>query len=746
MKKSKLLVMALAIALLLTSAFCIISAADEEATTKPEIISKNIAYEGNFALLIAIDADTVTSGSVTVEVFDEDATTRLGVYTSETTETITTAGVETEVYVVKTAGIAAKNMAKQYYFRAIDGTNVGDLDRYSVGEYFYERTYLCESTPSQLELYDYSLKMGAAAQKVLVNEKDEDTTNDETLVTDYSLVKITGGLLSDGYAQGIYANGTELTLVPASGTEAWKITDLSDESYTATDSNTLIVSNHVSIEKGELEFKLGSGIYYNGTAEGSENFNAVIYDYDSGAVSDYAANDLWNSSNPITVSLKSDENSNGILSIQRTYTGSSGVSVYGKQVISDTHVFESDIRFAAGATTTSTSNNDLRLGYIGLYSGTTAGVARPDCQPALLYLTAVTGDAVEDSEDGAKYITQVNIGYDQNSKYATFDVGEWYNLRIVIHRDSETSAFTADIYINNVAVATGKTLKSADNSSGVGGTPDVSGKINGFGYLAQGNSCMDIQLDNTFIGGYEEPYQKGDASLYYNDPGDYVGTKHTFTTSEDLFANGASAAATYTTVADGELTDKWGETYHRYNLTSTTGIAGNTHVFETDIYFDAEAATKITNSDPTFAYIGLANAYNSSNSGMFMRLYINPCVDSDNNVVAIGISNTGSKTFTESDSARYGKLELGKWYNIRIEMTINATDGSSSTNVYINGVLAVEGAASPCPGSSYLDSTAGIYTDIESFAIEARSVSDKPITVKFANMFYGTIPTETVSE
>ena len=151
MKNTKALkffaVMAVALLLALTSVF---ASAEEDAKTSPlaptesspTIVSQNIAYQGSFNLCYAVDAASVSGGSVTVNIYDAEKN-YLRSYTATTTESITpVGGSEVEVYVVITSPIATKDMGDVYYAQAVDvDGNVGALKRYSVAEYLFEMLY-----------------------------------------------------------------------------------------------------------------------------------------------------------------------------------------------------------------------------------------------------------------------------------------------------------------------------------------------------------------------------------------------------------------------------------------------------------------------------------------------------------------------------------------------------------------------------------------------------------------------------
>ena len=207
-------------AVLLFGVIPVMSVSAEDGTA-PEIVSQNIAYNGYFGIMYAIDASTVEGGKATVTVYDS-AMNFVGSYSATETETITRANGESVlVYVITSAPIAAKDMADIYYAVPSDvAGNEGATKRYSVGEYLYERLYLNgiinaeEGTKeyNQKMFYENVLAMGASAQTVLINDKKAEGEDLETLVTDYRYVNVTGGTLSDGYTSGIFEKGTTVTI------------------------------------------------------------------------------------------------------------------------------------------------------------------------------------------------------------------------------------------------------------------------------------------------------------------------------------------------------------------------------------------------------------------------------------------------------------------------------------------------------------------------------------------------------
>ncbi len=239
------------------------------------------------------------------------------------------------------------------------------------------------------------------------------------------------------------------------------------------------------VEKIEIpEFVAGTGVYYTGTAVDLTYFtNKVVYNYDSGSVTDYA-NSATSSDAANTNELK-----NGALYSNH---GSKWGHWYikGSSATSDIHVFETDIMFTKG-TITGSDMNFAWMGLSGNWSGGNSNMA------TMFYLNAVTGDA---AEDGGNYIDAVKLeaNYDsiQHTAY-TFQTDTWYNLRIVAKRNADESKYYVDVYVNGVLVQ-----KDFYVPAGTSSSIDLTGKITNFGVCWRGvtTSGVSIVFDNTFLG------------------------------------------------------------------------------------------------------------------------------------------------------------------------------------------------------------------------------------------------------
>ncbi len=312
---SKILAIVMALSLLVCSIVGITSvtatASEDEAT--PQIVSKNIEYGGNFAMMFAVDAATTTS-DVKLNVWDANKTFEV-TYSPRYTETITTTNGTTyeNAYIFFTGEIAAKDMADYYYIQAVDGEAFGEVIRYSVAEYMYERLYDGDTiSDSQKELYEATLIFGSKAQKLLVNEKDNDPTNDEVLVTDYKYVRVNEGKI-DGYNTGVYPVNSVLVISLNDDNTGWEITYFDDITETV-EGNTLTLINHCKAEPVKsqysegLEFTLSNDeTYYSVTGIGTCTDTDIVIPsvYNKKSVTQIGSAAFYNCKNMTSITIPS---------------------------------------------------------------------------------------------------------------------------------------------------------------------------------------------------------------------------------------------------------------------------------------------------------------------------------------------------------------------------------------------------------------------------------------------------------
>ncbi len=225
----KLVSFLLAVILCLSAACTTALAAEEPVAAeakKPEIISQNVMYGGNFSLMFAVDASTVSGDTVTLRVYDAEPADGSKALWSKTISSAeqTTSINGTPCFVFTTPGVAAKDMDKNYYVVAESAGVESDVKKYSVAKYLYERLYgdqvafgTSALEKAQAKLYFSTLEFGKNAQDLLFNY-DEDTTNDRTtFVTDLCYVTVNSkngikGTLNNGESAILVKNGESVSV------------------------------------------------------------------------------------------------------------------------------------------------------------------------------------------------------------------------------------------------------------------------------------------------------------------------------------------------------------------------------------------------------------------------------------------------------------------------------------------------------------------------------------------------------
>ena len=176
-KVTRFLVVALSLALLLGAVIGISASAADGGSDGSWVISKNVSYSENIHLMLAIDATEVEDQSkLAVKITDAAGNVSEEMFSTTLVEDLYGESDDGAVaaYVVRTLGVAAKDMADVLTIEVIYDTKVVETTTYSVAEYFFQRLYADEiilateeKEVNQKNLYLSSLKYGNAAQKLL---------------------------------------------------------------------------------------------------------------------------------------------------------------------------------------------------------------------------------------------------------------------------------------------------------------------------------------------------------------------------------------------------------------------------------------------------------------------------------------------------------------------------------------------------------------------------------------------------
>jgi len=206
-KTSKLIILALSLALLIGSAIGISVMAVDEGEA-PEIISQNIEYGADLRFMFAIDAPA--DKTVTVTVYDKAPTEQdakvLDVATAAY-EDVSDSNLGLDYIYVATsnAAISALDYGTEFYAVAKYDTYESAAVKYSAAEYFLTRLYRVGETVTDLqrEHYENVLAYGSTAQKI--------TGDSKTNVGDLVFVAAEDGKVN-GKDSVVVAKDTEVTL------------------------------------------------------------------------------------------------------------------------------------------------------------------------------------------------------------------------------------------------------------------------------------------------------------------------------------------------------------------------------------------------------------------------------------------------------------------------------------------------------------------------------------------------------
>ena len=431
----------LVLSLLLVFGIAVFASEGDAVNPTPDIVSYNICYGETFKLQVAVKDESVPAGStVTVNVYaeypDEDSAV-LDTFPLTRTAIEQLGGY---FYVgTNNRAVSASALGTEFYMQAQygegDAVVKGNIVKYSVAEYLYEKLYL-ENFVSKTEadgkdyirktFYEGILAFGAGAQHLVLDEAPE-----------YYMDKLSYCIVDDGTVNGkkaLLANpGTELT-VTYSGTE-----------------NLLYLSawNYVSLEGGNtVEYAVDANKSLT-IAAPAEAFklvpvfrNPYVMSFEGGSTTD-EANTLYISNTPangLTAGIVEDPLNPGnmVYGIVGTPKSNQHFRVSftsGTNTTGDTYTFETKMYISKNTAGGEATKN---FGYIDFRSGNVYAVN--------LYT----------SGDASKVNIQSNVK-DDNGKYnnvAWMPLGEWFTFKMVTKTYIVDGVKTLDtfFYVNGQSV------------------------------------------------------------------------------------------------------------------------------------------------------------------------------------------------------------------------------------------------------------------------------------------------------
>ena len=302
-RASKIVLTALSLAVALGAAIGISASAN---STAPEIVSKNIMVNGNYALMFAVDPATVAGDNVTLNVYAEapaEGVSAVQTITKAKTDLTNIAldgdGIEDDAMIVfETRGVSAKDIADVWYITTTSNGVTSEVETYSVREYAFERLYkngtvFATETEADLTAYYQQqfylelLDVGSAAQQLLVNydlEKEGKPT--EKLAKEYIYAAVIGGTYTMGDVtadRGFVDNKATLTLTSTdTAVKGWDVYTFGQNgglisTQTVADGDTVEVKGNIAavpyklgVTAGKYFDEIGNSVY---TMDGFDYLN-----------------------------------------------------------------------------------------------------------------------------------------------------------------------------------------------------------------------------------------------------------------------------------------------------------------------------------------------------------------------------------------------------------------------------------------------------------------------------------------
>ena len=650
-KTAKILVAVLSAALILGAAFAFSAYASEA----PEIVSKNVSYEGALHLYYAIPAtDTVKADNTVVNVYatnpDTDANAQLiGSYSGKLEHIDVLDG---DYIVVRTQGIPAKDIAKYVYAQPVSGDVAGKVYRYSVAEYLYERLYVSEnSSDLQKKLYNTTLQYGIDAQAVL--------DADATPIANYNYVYAYDATLdAEGNNSGLYLDGESVSLT-YTGEETltgWNLKTLGENGVFAdgvlegnvlnVDATTLITPSSEVIEIVKRE---NNGETFDAAFKDSARENIDLPDTNKTYYNNYIfaekASANVNSVMSFGVVKDPTDPTNNVLHIKKDNTDSA--TTYQSYLTFtapstnnfDTVVFETDLYNDFSDKSTSTVNQfDFR-------NGSTEGV------------TVLVGNSYDNLTIRINGASGGVSGTAYEVVEGVLAENSWYTLRIEYQiLDASKGETETRVYVN------GKHFKTVNYVNTMTPLTNVTNMI----VRTYGGVMGDLYMDNVTI---KKVYAADEARPAYTFDGD------TLPEGKVTIGGWGSGTKGTATVNNGQLV-----------LNSVQGYNDTVNFFESQAA-EENANTVVWSADikPT-ALAAFAN-------GSYSELSFNG-TEGGNFRFNIMLRNSIGQFIYFKSYARNPKLELattptvysGDIFNLRLEYYV-AADGMGRVDIYLNNNL-----------------------------------------------------------
>ena len=208
-KNSKLLILVLSLALLISSVFAITASAAEAETGDLYAVTINHNDKISVAFIVKATQAEITDGTVAVKYTWEGGEEQTAVYHSNYSE-------PGYVYVV-TNGVAAYELGKTLTFTVYTNGVAGETGTYSVANFLYNKLYRDGATGAKKDVYETLLAYGAASQVYFDKDASNLVTEFDYAYTNNANVKFENGRNS------IFGSTATATYSGSGNVEAWII-------------------------------------------------------------------------------------------------------------------------------------------------------------------------------------------------------------------------------------------------------------------------------------------------------------------------------------------------------------------------------------------------------------------------------------------------------------------------------------------------------------------------------------------
>ena len=424
MKKTKLLVLILSLALLVCGALGIsASAGDSDPTVAIE--GKNISYMEVSTLVVAVSYENTSLENVKLNVWygaKDGAPSILS-----TTETVEVGGKECAMFVLD--GTTAKDIADKVYFEAfVDGSDVKTAtETYSVLEFALEGV-VNSTDAKEIARYQSIITYATSIQEWL----KADGKFDGTLAKDYSYVQVEDGTI-DGLTKGVFANGTAVT--PAGeNVKSWSIT-YTENGETVTDvikpGESFTVKGNTKIEPSE---------YFETFEDGTLPTTIQAVNTHPSVVN---LNNSYTISNPVVAPLEGRDGK--VLWISTAYQSSKTILKISETSAADTNAnaveFSTDIRL-------SPNTNGTQCEFFNLVLSDANG------NVAFNIVLRNNSNSTDSAKGNVGLVIRTPSGAKDTRTLLANGLDTWFNLRVVYSYDANTSTLAVTVYVNGNSLAT----------------------------------------------------------------------------------------------------------------------------------------------------------------------------------------------------------------------------------------------------------------------------------------------------